>query len=668
MNQLSRKMTEFTANGGKMVTIDPRFSVAASKSAEWVPVIPGTDAALIMGMIQWILENKRFEKNFLEAPNQQAAAKRGESSWSDAGYLVRLDTKKYLRADEAGLQGTAEDYVVLSLGQPGLAKEVDAADLLGEVVSVNGIECKTALQLLYERSKEKTLDEYAKLCDIPQETIVRLADEFTSYGKLAVADFYRSLAQHTNGFQTGRAMCILNLLVGNIDHRGGYIAGGSALSAMGDKNGRYQVAKLHPGAVKPAGVKISREGFAYEKTTEFKKKGYPAQRPWFPLTSNVYQEVVAGAMDAYPYPIKILWLHMGTPAWAIPGMKDKIIAGLKDTKKIPLFISTDIVIGDTTMYADYVLPDVTYLEQWGAMGAPPTVVGDVSSVRQPITKAFPQAKSLENIMIDMAKKMDLPGFGDNGFGAGIPLNKEDDWFLKLVANFASQNGKIPGSTEEEQVRYILERGGVFADDSKGYDRLMMKKKVAKLCTIYGERVATTKDSMTGKAFDGLPAYIPVLDSKDNPILDKEYPFITNTYKVSFQTHSRTISAPWLTEILPENFFELNDEDGSKLGLKDGDLIKVSSATNKEGITGKVKLRPGIRPGVISACVGFGHWHYGAADTIIDGKTILGDKKRGLGVNINYVMRVDESVGNTCLQDKIGGSCSFYDSRVKVEKA
>ena len=51
--------------------------------------------------------------------------------------------------------------------------------------------------------------------------------------------------------------------------------------------------------------------------------------------------------------------------------------------------------------------------------------------------------------------------GDNGFGAGIPLNKEEDWYLKLVANFASQYGKIPGATEEAQVKYILDRGGVF---------------------------------------------------------------------------------------------------------------------------------------------------------------------------------------------------------------
>lgn len=113
---------------------------------------------------------------------------------------------------------------------------------------------------------------------------------------------------------------------------------------------------------------------------------------------------------------------------------------------------------------------------------------------------------------------------------------------------------------------------------------------------------------------------------------------------------------------------MNDEDGEKLGLKDGDRVRVSGVTNNEGVVGNLRLRPGIRPGVVSTCVGFGHWHYGSADTIIDGKTVAGDKSRGKGVNINYAMRLDDSIGSVCLEDKIGGSCSFYDSRVKVEKA
>lgn len=665
MNGLSRKLGNFRAKGGRLITVDPRFSVSASTSDVWVPILPGADAALAMGIVQWIIDNKRYDKSFLEAPSKDAAAKKGESSWTDATYLVRLDNGKFLRGDESGLGGTKDDYVVLVGGTPTLAGKVDAGDLLGEV-TVNSIACKTAFQRLSERAKEKSLDEYAKIGGISKELLVQVADEFSSYGKLAVADYYRGPVQHTNGFQNGRAICVLNLLMGNIDHRGGYQVGGSSVSYAGDK-GPYTISKLNPGAVTPKGIRISREQAKYEDSTEFKTKGYPAKRPWFPLTSNVYQEVVAGIADGYPYPCKILWLHMGTPAYSVPAIKESVIATLKDTKKVPLFISTDIVIGDTTMFADYILPDVTYMEQWCLQGAPPTILGLVSSVRQPMTKVLPNTKSVENMMIDIAKLMGLPNFGDNGFGPGMPLNKEEDWYLKLVANIANTNGKIPGATEAEKIKYILDRGGIF-DPSGAYDGLLMKNKVANFCNLYSEKVATTKDSMTGKNFDGLPLYQPIMNAKDQEIKDEGYPFIATTYKTAFQTQSRTISAPWLMEILPENSIEMNDEEGAKLGFKSGDLVKVSGITNKEGVVGKLLLRPGIRPGVLSTCVGFGHWNYGSADTIIDEKTVPGDKSRGKGVNINYTMRLDDSIGNVCLQDKIGGSCSFYDSRVKVEKA
>ncbi len=666
MNGLSRKLANFRVKGGRLTTVDPRFSVSASLSDEWVPILPGADAALALGIGQWILDNKRYDKYFLEVPSKEAAAKKGEASWSDATYLVRSDNGKYLRGDEAGLGGTKDDYVVLVGGTPTLAGKADAADLFGEA-TVNSVACKTVLQLYTERTKEKTLDEYAKIGGIPKEQIVRVADQFSSYGKRAVADFYRGPVQHTNGFQAGRAISILNLLVGNVDHVGGYQSGGSSLSYMGDKNGKYQVAKLHPGAVKMTGIRISREQAKYEDSTEFKKNGYPAKRPWFPLTKDVYQEVVAGVLDGYPYPAKILWLHMGTPAYSVPGVKDKVIEGLKDTKKVPLFIATDIVLGDTSMFADYILPDVTYMEQWNALGAPPTILGLVADVRQPMTHVFPQAKSVENIFIDIAKRMGLSGFGDAGFGPGMPLNKEEDWYLKLVANFASQYGKIPGATEQEQVKYVLDRGGVF-DAGGAYDGNLMKNKVASLCTLYAEKVATTKDAMTGKNFEGMPLYKPVANAKEQEIKDDGYPFIATTYKQSFHSHSRTIGCPWLTEIQPENFVEMNDEEGAKLGLKDGDMVKVSGPTNKNGVTGRLRLRPGIRPGVVTASVGYGHWHYGSADTIIDGKNVPGDKARAKGVNINPAMRIDDSIGYVCLEDKIGGSCSFYDSRVKVEKA
>ena len=53
--------------GTKVITIDPRFSPTASKSHQWIPVKPGTDAALILGMIKLIIDEKWYDEEFMAA-------------------------------------------------------------------------------------------------------------------------------------------------------------------------------------------------------------------------------------------------------------------------------------------------------------------------------------------------------------------------------------------------------------------------------------------------------------------------------------------------------------------------------------------------------------------------------------------------------------------------
>jgi hypothetical protein len=83
--------------------------------------------------------------------------------------------------------------------------------------------------------------------------------------------------------------------------------------------------------------------------------------------------------------------------------------------------------------------------------------------------------------------------------------------------------------------------------------------------------------------------------------------------------------------------------------------------------GRVKPTETIKPGVISFTIGHGQWASGASDIEIDGKTIPGDPKRGVGFNANASMWIDPYVGNTAMVDPVGGSLSFYDTMVALEK-
>ncbi|MDP2701041.1 MAG: molybdopterin-dependent oxidoreductase, partial [Candidatus Rokubacteria bacterium] len=54
---LGEKLMDFRAKGGKYVVVDPRFSNTAALADRWVPVKPGGDAALALGMARWMVES-----------------------------------------------------------------------------------------------------------------------------------------------------------------------------------------------------------------------------------------------------------------------------------------------------------------------------------------------------------------------------------------------------------------------------------------------------------------------------------------------------------------------------------------------------------------------------------------------------------------------------------
>lgn len=49
----------------KLVYLDPRFTVTASKADEWYPIRPGTDLAFILAMLHVIIKEQRYDKEFV---------------------------------------------------------------------------------------------------------------------------------------------------------------------------------------------------------------------------------------------------------------------------------------------------------------------------------------------------------------------------------------------------------------------------------------------------------------------------------------------------------------------------------------------------------------------------------------------------------------------------
>jgi tetrathionate reductase subunit A len=62
-------------------------SLAAGDRSRWVPIKPGTDGALAMAMIRWIIEHERYDRHFAQ-PNLKVAEAAGEAAWCNATHLI----------------------------------------------------------------------------------------------------------------------------------------------------------------------------------------------------------------------------------------------------------------------------------------------------------------------------------------------------------------------------------------------------------------------------------------------------------------------------------------------------------------------------------------------------------------------------------------------------
>lgn len=744
-NQSVRLMPGIASGQKKIAVADPRFSKIASKAWKWLPVKPGTDAALAMAFIRWMIEADRIDHAFLSAANPAAAKAAGMLSHTNGAWLVKIDAKgqpgAFARAADHGLATAEERTTATAKGDVTYTEKfflvrqgdkfvpVDEAatapaaavvgDLFVDATLPDGTRVKSALQLLRESAEEHTIAEWCEIVGVRERDVIDVARELTSHGRRAAVDIHRGVAQHTNGFYNVLAWMSVNMLLGNYDRKGGMLTA-SAFDVTGAKGKKFDLA-AHPGKPAAFGVSSIRHDIAYEKTTLF--AGYPAKRNWYPIASDIYEEIIPSIGDAYPYAVKALILYMGAPTYALPAGHTNIEI-LRDTAKLPLFISNDILVGSTSMYADYIFPDLTYLERWEFQGSHPCMPNKVQPLRQPAMAPIPEsvevfgqrtALSLEAMLFGLAENLSLPGFGPDGLGKGIPLSHPDDYYLRGVGNLAwgekpDGSQQIRPATEREmeifrrarrhlpkevfdearwsaavgpelwpRVVTILNQGGRYQAAAEAFKGEFHAQPYGKLLNLYQEKTAGVVHSGTGKKHSGIARYLPIRDFHGNEPTEMRagQDFALITHRTISQTKSRTIADPWLTPLMPENALLINPLDAKRLNLAEAQEVKVTSATNRSGefeigpgktktMRGKIHLTETMRPGIVSFALGFGHWATGAVDIEVDGHLIQGEPRRAKGIHANAAMWVDPTLKNTCMLDPVGGSVSFYDTHVRLE--
>lgn len=701
-------------------TLQLSSSLATGNNNHWLAIKPGTDSALVLALIQWMMANDSYDKNFLAQPSAAAMKAAGNAHWCNATHLVVAEQGHkrqgaFLRASDVGLafEGEAysdgDAYVVIDQATGELAANTQStpATLFVDQVfdtKLGKIAVKSSLQLLKEAAFEYSIDEFSELCTVPVNKIVELAKKLHKHGSKSVVDTHGG-NMHSNGFYNAYSIVMLNAMLGNINKKGGMMAkaGGYPHAAAGPL---YDFTKFD-GKVGPKGIFLSRSKFPYEKTSEYKRrveKGespYPTRAPWYPISAPLLTEHLSAAIDGYPYRLKAWINHMANPLYGVPGLTNLLRDKLCDPKQLPLIVSVDAFINETTAISDYIVPDTVTYESWGMAGPWHDVPTKAVTARWPVVTPRTEKTQdgrhicLENFLIDMAKSMDLGGFGDKAIrdvkGQWHGIHNAEDYYLRSAANLAVGAGGTPKAgaediaysglerllpemkrvlNEEEwrRVAFVFARGGRFENLTEAYKGDVMKHQWKRPVAIWNERVGTARNTMTGELYSGCPTWHPQKLADGTPIETQfpksEWPFSLTNFKSNIHSAVSNLS-PRLNSIKGMNPVYIHPDDAKQYGVETGDVFTIETPSHAMQVT--AMLVDGIHRGVLGFEHGFGHTELGERAHWIGDKQQPVKMKSSDGVNINDIGLIDPTrEGKGVLLDWVIGAAARQALPAKIK--
>ena len=544
----------------KMVSFDVRLSNTAAKSTEWVPVKSGTDGAVALAMCNVIMSEDLY---------------RGEGG----AFL------KFCRA----------------------TSDVNAS-----------VEEKVAA--LKSHLAQYTPEWAEKISGVSAAKIRSIAREFATT-QPAVVISYRGAVAHYNGNDTERAIQMLAAITGNIDNPGG------RCKAVGAKWKYPKGPKEKPKAKK---LKIL-DGFKGQAT-------FPTHH----MSHHVLKMIKDGSAGR---PEVYMW-YCYQPVYSNGDVRENIEV-LKDEKLIPYTVAVTTSYDESSALADLILPDATYLERWDweDMVSPNQV--PEYYLRQAVVTPLGEARDFGDVCCELAERMGFP-LGLKSKEEFVKESCEKTPGVKQAGGFEYMKKHGVWHDPKAKPKYYsykkevkasdLEKDGVIFDEATGVYWNWHKSKAHSVEEARGKGYMHTKSAYKGyvgqkigdnvyagfkpdkvnksgffelyselmkeKGFVPLPSYTPIPEHEKMKSKD----LILTTFKVNVQTHSRTQNCKWLTEIYHENPGWVNPATAGKLGIKDGDAIRVKSEIGE--IKTKAKVTPAVVPGVIAISFHCGHWEYG----------------------------------------------------------
>ncbi|MBW1819869.1 MAG: formate dehydrogenase-N subunit alpha, partial [Deltaproteobacteria bacterium] len=199
--------------GGKLISVDPRFTRTSSKADFFTSLRSGTDIAFLGGMIKYIIDNSRYFKEYVAEYTNAAFIVADTFSFED-GLFSGYDAKK--KKYDKKMWAFAKD----AKGNP--KKDRSLKDP------------RCVLQLLKQHYGRYDLDTVSAVTGTPKEDLLKVYEMYTATGQKGKAGtimYAMGWTQHTVGVQNIRTMAMIQLLLGNMG-----VAGGGVNALRGESN------------------------------------------------------------------------------------------------------------------------------------------------------------------------------------------------------------------------------------------------------------------------------------------------------------------------------------------------------------------------------------------------------------------------------------------------
>lgn len=208
-----RWISKALEKGGKLISVDPRYTRTSQMANVYGQLRSGTDIAFIGGMINYVLENELYHKEYV-------------AHYTNAAYIV-ADTYKFEDGMFSGYDEATRKY-----DQSQWAFKTDEEGNVLTDPTLTDPNC--VYQLMKKHYARYDIDTVIGVTGTDKDTYLDICKTYGSTGEVGKAGtilYAMGGTQHTVGTQNIRAYAILQLLLGNIG-----IAGGGVNALRGESN------------------------------------------------------------------------------------------------------------------------------------------------------------------------------------------------------------------------------------------------------------------------------------------------------------------------------------------------------------------------------------------------------------------------------------------------